>query len=157
MKNNRSCPVGYGQTDEHLSRAYAGLTALLLIPVMLTGRQWILYILAADFMLRVMGGIRAGLFCIPLSTLLSKLGVEPRPVNAEPKKFAVKTGLAFTLLALAARLAGWDTAYYVILSLFLLAAAADALTGFCLACRIYALWSGVKKKSSPSDEGIFKS
>lgn len=82
------------------------------------------------------------------------LGLERRPVDSEPKRFAARIGFAFSFIAGTLALFGIVSAAKVVAAMLLGAALLEALFGYCVGCKIYALLPhrhGVR--SSAQDQG----
>ncbi len=150
-KHNGSCPVDYRQIDQNLVRAYAFIIFVILLFLLLFKWKGLLVILILDFFLRLLFGIKGGLFCRPLSFLLRALKIAEKPINALPKKFAVKIGFLFSILLGIFYLSGWHTAYGITLYIFLIAVGLEVFFNFCLACYFYGFFT-----KNSSQDGIFK-
>jgi hypothetical protein len=154
-KQADSCPVDYGQLNQNLVRSYALVIFILLMLIIIFKWLWLVYVLLLDFFLRMTFGIRRGLFCLLLARILSMLDVPEKPVNALPKKFAVKVGFVFSMLTVLLHLANANIAFTVVLVIFAVAVGLEAFFNFCLACKFYKYFLKLPEMST-QEQGIFK-
>jgi hypothetical protein len=105
-----------------------------------TRQLWITIPLAYGFVARVLTGPRLS----PLGFAATRV-VAPRlarwykAVPGPPKRFAQVIGAAFALSALGLWLAGSGTACVVVLAVLIVPATLEAVFGYCVGCRIFAL------------------
>ncbi len=157
MKRNESCPVDYQQLDQNLARSYAFVIFVMLMLIVFLEWKWLAFLLLADFFLRMIFGMKRGFFCLPLARLLKLLNISPSPVNALPKKFAVKVGFVFSLALTVVYLSGWSKSFEVLSYIFAAAVGLEAFFNFCLACVFYNFFRGRSRLASDRQEqGIFK-
>jgi len=150
---NASCPIDDSRVNKYLVRYYAWVSFGLLVLLLLTGKKIFLYVLAADYILRATGGIKKGLFCMPINKFIRSRRLPEVTVNALPKRFAVKVGLTFSLLLVFSSWFGWHGLYRLTLLLFLIAVGLDAFFDYCLACKFYSIF--MRKDKGDNSEGIF--
>ena len=101
---------------------------------------WVLVPLAYGFVARVLTGPTLS----PLGTLVTKvitprLSIEHSFVPGPPKRFAQGIGVAFSVTALIASLAGANTFAVIVIAGLLGAASLEAFAGYCLGCKIFNL------------------
>ena len=101
---------------------------------------WVLVLLAYGFVARVLTGPTLS----PLGTLVTKvitprLSIEHSFVPGPPKRFAQGIGVAFSVTALIASLAGANTFAVIVIVGLLGAASLEAFAGYCLGCKIFNL------------------
>jgi len=101
---------------------------------------WVLVPLAYGFVARVLTGPTLS----PLGTLVTKvitprLSIEHSFVPGPPKRFAQGIGVAFSVTALIASLAGANTFAVIVIVGLLGAASMEAFAGYCLGCKIFNL------------------
>ena len=101
---------------------------------------WVLVPLAYGFVARVLTGPTLS----PLGTLVTKvitprLSIEHSFVPGPPKRFAQGIGVAFSVSALIASLAGANTFAVIVIAGLLGAASLEAFAGYCLGCKIFNL------------------
>lgn len=127
--------------DEINARLVAAGVVSLCLATLLTQQRWLVVVLAAGFVLRVMNGPRLS----PLAQFATKvvrprLSVPERLTAGTPKRFAQSIGAT---LSLSAAIAGygfnnWSVAWAMVAAI-LVAASLEAALGYCLGCKIFAL------------------
>ena len=102
---------------------------------------WLMFVIAYGFIARVLAGPRIS----PLALLAGKV-IVPRlrlpydPVPGPPKRFAAAMGVGFSVTALVLEFGfGYTTAAYSILGILIFAAGLEAVLGFCMGCRVFAI------------------
>ena len=104
------------------------------------GWGWVLVPLTYGFVARVLAGPRIS----PLGQLAVKV-VAPRLPRYEklvpgpPKRFAQGIGVAFTVSASVLWLTGATGAARIVVAMLVVAASLEAVLGFCLGCRVFAV------------------
>ena len=125
--------------NERAARVVAAVVAGLGALVLATGWHWLTALLAAGFLLRVLGGPRFS----PLGRLAAQV-IAPRlgpsvPTAGPPKRFAQGVGLAVTttaaVLALGFGLSAPATALVAALVVF---AVLESALGWCAGCAVFA-------------------
>ncbi len=120
--------------NEKAARSVAGLVVVTAVLALVLQASWLVWVLAAGFLLRVLSGPRFDPFGqLATRVIAPRLGA-PRLVAGPPKRFAQGLGLVFsvgsgTSLALGATTLGW-----VVLGLLVVAATLESALGFCLGC-----------------------
>jgi hypothetical protein len=105
-----------------------------------TRQLWITIPLAYGFVARVLTGPRLSpLGFVAARVVAPRFGRWYKPVPGAPKRFAQAMGAAFTLSALGLWLAGSGTACVVVLAALMVPATLEAVFGYCVGCRIFAL------------------
>ena len=121
----------------------AGITAVVLVVVLLLPQPAATVLLAVQAVLFAIGALR-GVQSTPHAWLFRTL-VRPRlapPAELEapePPRFAQAVGLAFALVGLVAFLAGATLVAQVAVGAALVAALLNAVFAFCLGCEVYLL------------------
>ncbi|MDT0183355.1 DUF4395 domain-containing protein [Microbacterium sp. ARD31] len=132
-----------GAIDPRGPQLAAGLTAVVLVAVLLLPEPWSVALLAVQTVLFAVGAVR-GVHATPHAWLFRTL-VRPRlaaPTEweaPEPPRFAQAVGLVFAVVGLVALLAGATLLGQVAVGLALVAALLNALFAFCLGCELYLL------------------
>ena len=127
--------------DEVSARLVAGGVVALALLVLALQAPWLLAVIAAGFVLRVLAGPRLS----PLALLMTKvvrprLPLAERPTPGPPKRFAQAMGAAMaTAGAVLALGFGLETAGYVFAGLIVVAATLESALGFCIGCRIFSV------------------
>ena len=132
-----------GGIDPRGPQLAAGLTAVVLVAVLLLPQPYGTALLAVQAALFAVGAVR-GVQATPHAWLFRTL-VRPRlgpPTEweaPEPPRFAQAVGLAFALVGLVALLAGATVVGQVAVGFALVAALLNAAFAFCLGCEVYLL------------------
>ena len=132
-----------GAIDPRGPQLAAGLTAVVLVAVLLLPSPADVVLLAAQAVLFAIGAVR-GVQATPHAWLFRPL-VRPRldpPTTweaPEPPRFAQAVGLAFAVVGLVALLSGATLVGQVAVGAALVAALLNAVFAFCLGCEVYLL------------------
>ena len=132
-----------GAIDPRGPQLAAGLTAVVLVAVLLLPSSAGVVLLAGQAVLFAIGAVR-GVQATPHAWLFRTL-VRPRldpPTEweaAEPPRFAQAVGLAFAVVGLVAFLSGATLVGQVAVGAALVAALLNAVFAFCLGCEVYLL------------------
>ncbi len=132
-----------GAVDPRAPQLAAGLTAVVLVAVLLLPSPYDVALLAVQAALFALGAVR-GVQATPHAWLFRTV-VRPRlapPTEweaPEPPRFAQAVGLAFALVGLVALAAGATVVGQVAVGLALVAALLNAVFAFCLGCEVYLL------------------
>ncbi len=136
-KTTVSCPVSAVKVNENIARVVAFFTILVVITGAYFKLPILIALLAIDFFLRAFTNGKYS----PLKYLARRssdyLGLDEKPTDAAPKKFAAGIGLFFTLAIAALQLFHYDVASYSLAALLLICAGLESFKGFCLGCVIY--------------------
>ena len=125
--------------DEVSARLVAAVVAVLALVALLTGTAWLIAVLAAGFVLRVLAGPRLS----PLALLVTKvvrprLPLAERPTPGPPKRFAQAVGAALTGLAAVLVLGPGLAAGWWLVGAVVVAATLESCLGLCLGCQAFA-------------------
>ena len=132
-----------GAIDPRSPQVAAGLTAVVLVAVLLIPSPAGIVLLAVQAVLFAIGAVR-GVQATPHAWLFRTL-VRPRlapPTEweaPEPPRFAQAVGLAFAVVGLVALLSGATLVGQVAVGAALVAALLNAVFAFCLGCEVYLL------------------
>ena len=132
-----------GGIDPRSPQLAAGITAVVLVAVLLLPSPADVVLLAVQAVLFAIGAVR-GVQSTPHAWLFRTL-VRPRldPPSEleapEPPRFAQAVGLAFALVGLVALLSGATLVGQVAVGAALVAALLNAVFAFCLGCEVYLL------------------
>lgn len=125
--------------NEKAARVVAGFVAALGVLVLATGWHWVTALMAAGFLLRVLGGPRYS----PIGRVAAQV-IAPRlgrvvPTAGPPKRFAQAIGLGFTGVAAVAALAFGATGLAsVLIGVLVVCALLEAAVGWCAGCFVFA-------------------
>ena len=132
-----------GGIDPRGPQLAAGMTAVVLVAVLLLpspANAVLLAVQAALFALGAVRGVQATPHAWLFRTLVRPRLAAPRELEApEPPRFAQAVGLAFTVVGLVAFLAGATVLGQVAVGAALVAALLNAVFAFCLGCEVYLL------------------
>ena len=125
--------------DEVSARMVAAVVAVLALVALLTGAAWLVALLAAGFVLRVLAGPRLS----PLALLVTKvvrprLPLAERPTPGPPKRFAQAVGAALTGGAAVLLLGPGLAAGWWLVGAVVVAATLESGLGVCLGCQAFA-------------------
>ena len=126
--------------NEKAARVVAGCVLAIALVALATGWHWLLAVLAAGFVLRVVAGPSLS----PLAQFATRVAAPrlgaPKEVSGPPKRFAQAMGAVMTgagaVLALGFGLEGWGTAFLVAIAV---AAGLEAFLAYCLGCKVFGL------------------
>jgi len=130
--------------NEVSARLVAGGVVVIAGTALLSGQTWLVLPLAYGFVARVLAGPRFSplgqLVTRMVTPMLTRRGVEPRPVPGPPKRFAQGIGAVVTVGASIAWF-GFGSALVanLLLGILVVAAGLEAAFGFCIGCRVFAL------------------
>ena len=132
--------VGFpNPVNEKAARVVAGLVAATALVALVSQSVWLLWLLAAGFLLRVLSGPRFSPFGLLATRVVAPRLGPPRLVPGPPKRFAQGLGLTFSLLAAIAVTLGATTLGWVLVVLLIGAAVLESVFAFCLGCAIFGL------------------
>jgi hypothetical protein len=137
MKTYAICPISNKKINERVARVNGAFTVLLLILFGFTGQWFIPAFLAIDFLMRSGNLSRFSPVGYSSRNIIKFLSVEELLINAGPKIFAARIGLAFSAVILVASATGMDLtalAFAAVLGVF---SFMEAAFGICVACKIY--------------------
>jgi len=131
------CPIVSETVDSKLIRINAFFILVTLVIFFLSPYKWTIYIVAIDFLIRVLFGMKYSPVCKVIQHSLDIAKIEPYKVNAGPKKIASRFGLTFSLLIIIFQLLKFDIASEIVTIIFIIATGLEAFVNFCLVCKIY--------------------
>jgi hypothetical protein len=126
--------------NEKAARVVAFVVFLAGVAILLTGAHWLLAVLCAGFVLRVVAGPSLS----PLALFATRVAAPrlgpPKDVSGPPKRFAQAMGAAMTATGAVLALGfGADGAAAAVTSLLVVAAGLEAFLAFCLGCKVFGL------------------
>jgi hypothetical protein len=138
----QACPISGESRNERVARIVAAFVVAIVLVAADLGSPWdalILFVLAADFVVRGFGDARRS----PLATLArgvaNTLRLAPKPVDAAPEKFAARIGVVFSALSGLLFVVGLPVPALVVIGVFVVCATLEAALGYCVGCKVYAL------------------
>jgi hypothetical protein len=139
----KSCPIVYERVDENLTRINALIVFTGLMFFIFSPAKWIIFFVVSDFAIRVIGGVKYSPICYGIKWSLKKLHEEPHLVNAGPKKFAAKIGLALTSTLSLLYILDYTLSFEILGIISLTAVGAETFFGYCIACKMYNLLQSI--------------
>ncbi|EFQ83198.1 hypothetical protein HMPREF0063_11471 [Aeromicrobium marinum DSM 15272] len=148
MSTSTSRPVAAGapQVDPRGLRAAAGITAAVLVLVLLTASAstpiavGLLAVQAAVFAIGAFLGVRHSPYGLFFARAIRPRLAPPAELeDARPPQFAQLVGLAFAVVGLLGFALGSSVVALVAVGFALVAALLNAVVGFCLGCEMYLL------------------
>jgi len=141
-----TCPIAGYRIDEKAARVVAGFVLLgtllgLFLPA--AGARGVFLFLALDFATRGFSRPRWSPLGRLAGLILRALSIAAAPVDAGPKRFAARIGLAFSLSLLALAGTAAPTATFFVGGVLAFCAALESFVGVCLGCRAWTLWYDV--------------
>jgi small-conductance mechanosensitive channel len=124
--------------NEKAARVVAGGVATIAVLTLLTGWHWLILVMAAGFLARVLTGPRLSVLGqLATRVIAPRLG-PPTWVPGPPKRFAQAAGLVISALAAVLSLA-FDAPMLgaVLVALILAFALMESVIGFCVACWLF--------------------
>lgn len=126
--------------NEVSARLVAGGVVILAAVTLLTQQHWLVYLIAAGFIARVLTGPTLS----PLGQLVTRvitprLPVPPKLVPGPPKRFAQLIGASFTGGASILTGLGYWTAAEVLVAMIIVAATLESVFAYCLGCKAFGL------------------
>lgn len=131
------CPIISETVDSKLIRINAFFILVTLVFYFLSPFKWAIYIVAVDFLIRVIFGMKYSPVCKIIRYSLDIVKIEPYKVNAGPKKIASRFGLTFSLIIILFQLLKVQLAVDIVTVIFIVATGLEAFINFCLVCKIY--------------------
>ncbi len=127
--------------NEVSARLVAAGVVLMTLGILVLGQTWLLAPLAYGFVARVLTGPTLS----PLGQFVTRvltpaLPFEPKLVPGPPKRFAQGIGATLSVSAAVAHFGFGSTGVAVVLvGMITMAASLEAIVGFCLGCKLFAL------------------
>lgn len=133
------CPISTIRIDEKAARMNAFITLLLVIVFIYTSHKWVIFLLVIDFLIRGFIEPKYSIMSKISKFILGLLGIKPQTVDAVPKIFAAKIGFICCLVMAALYLLGFMLAAHIIGWMLIVFAFFEAVMGYCVGCKLYAL------------------
>lgn len=138
----KACPISGESRDNNVVRVVAALVfAIGAVIATVRGPVGgvVLLALAADFAVRGFGSPAMSPVARAAMAIARGLHLPTVRVDAAPKRFAAKIGLAFSAISGTLFLAGAPTAGLIVLGILGFCAFLEAAFGVCIGCKVYAL------------------
>ena len=125
--------------NEVAARLVAAMVVGLSLAIIVTGQQWLFFVLAYGFLARVATGpTLSPMGLVATRALVPLLGNPSRPVPGPPKRFAQMIGLVFSATALGLSLA-MESAVpaKAVVGVLVVFATLESAAGFCAGCFVF--------------------
>jgi len=124
--------------NEKAARTVAGLVVAATVTALATQSAWLLWLIAAGFLLRVLAGPRLSPFGLLATRVIAPRLGPAKLVAGPPKRFAQGIGLVVSLAAAALVTADLPVVGWSLAGLLVVAATLESVFGFCVGCAIFA-------------------
>lgn len=145
------CPIAGYRIDENAARVVAvAVLSLVSLAVWSGGplAAGLFAFLVLDFATRALSRPRWSPLGRAAGALLKAVGRKPRLVDAGPKRFAARIGLASSLALLVLSLAGAVPPLRAVAAVLAVCAALEGFAGLCLGCQAWTLWWALRDRLS---------
>ena len=132
-----ACPIAFREIDGTVVRLNAVSVALLVTLFLMTANVFFLFLLSADFLIRLYGNKKLS----PVQQL--SLGVQrlfslqKHMTDAGAKRLAGHFGLLFSVLLILAHYFEWAMFGYAVSAIFLVCIFLEVAFNYCVGCKIY--------------------
>jgi hypothetical protein len=130
------CPISHTHVDERVARLNGFVSLIFVVAGIYFPILWI--IIAIDFALRSFSKKFSPVARFN-KLIIIMLKLKPIPIDAAPKKFAAKMGLAMSILLIIFNYFNLQIAINTILIMFIGAISAEAFFNYCVGCKIYSI------------------
>lgn len=137
MKTYAICPISDKKINERVARVNGAFTVLLLLLFGFTGQWLIPAFLVVDFLMRSGNLSRFSPLGYSSRNIIKLLSVEELLINAGPKIFAARIGLAFSAVILFTSVTGMELTALAFAAILAVFSFMEAVFGICVACKIY--------------------
>ena len=131
------CPISENYIDENIARMNAFFTFGLVLIFLLTPYKWVIFLLAADFLLRrIMQGRYSVITRISILTT-GALALKKVRINAGPKLFAANVGFMLSVLAASFYYIDLHYVSYFLAGTLAFFTMLESVFNICAACILY--------------------
>jgi len=131
------CPIVTERIDTKLIKTNALFVLTTLMLSVLSPLNWLIFVVAADFFIRVFFGVKNSPVCMIITKSMKIMNVKQHYINAGPKKLAAKFGLLFSIIIIVFQFLGFDVAALIFTLVFILLTSLEVFFNYCLVCSIY--------------------
>lgn len=131
------CPVVEKKINEKLARINAFFIFLFISVSLLFSIEWLLILIAFDFGMRAYYNERYSLLFHISRFILKAMNASPVFINAGPKIFAARVGLALTIITAILAYTGFYSIAVIVGAILIVFSFLEAAFGFCVACKLY--------------------
>ena len=144
MSEDLQCPVDHVKVNENKVRVVALLVLLLGAGFLLTGYNFIILLLLADFFARAFNMQKYSLLGWLADVFVKQFNLPVKPTDRGPKRFAAGMGFVFVAAILVAIIAGWNIFLVPLAAMLCVFAFLESFAAFCMGCYVY---TGLQKVS----------
>jgi hypothetical protein len=146
------CPVSEKRVNENVVRVIASLVILVTIISAYFTNYILAFFLAIDFLLRASDNEKFSPIRWVAQKIAALFSLPPKPIPAEPKKFAALLGFVFSLAIALFLTLNYLLAAFITVGILLGCAILESVFGICLGCYVYSyLIVPFKKKASDTN------
>jgi hypothetical protein len=136
---SQACPLLFRQIDGTVARINAFSVIVLVSLFLYTSQTIWLYLLGADFLIRLYGSKSFSPVNRLSMSIKQLLRLQTKMTDAGAKRLAAHFGVAFVILLLISTYMQLDALKYAMGALFLLCASLELFFDYCVGCKIYYL------------------
>ncbi|MCQ6957811.1 DUF4395 domain-containing protein [Mucilaginibacter aquariorum] len=144
MSEDLQCPVDHVKVNENKVRVVALLVLLLGAGFLLTGYNFIILLLLADFFARAFNMQKYSLLGWLADVFVKQFKLPVKLTDRGPKRFAAGMGFVFVAAILVAIIAGWNIFLVPLAAMLCIFAFLESFAAFCMGCYVY---TGLQKVS----------
>lgn len=125
--------------NKNITRAYAGLLALLTVSYLFSSDIVFIYILVCDFLMRIYVTPYMSPIYLISTALVKIIGFKEKFADEDAKEFASHVGLTILFVALGAELLSYSLIALALVGFLTIWKIAEATKDICIACSFYEL------------------
>lgn len=134
---NITCPVSAERVDNNVTRIIAAFVLILAVAGVVLQNYFIYLYIVYDFSTRTFFNGKGSLLKLIGKQTVKALNINPKPINASPRKFAAGLGLIFSLSIGLLIFLQLIIPYYIVGGILVICAFMESVLGFCLGCYVY--------------------
>ncbi len=131
------CPISENYIDENTARFNAFFTLVIVLIFLFTPYKWVIFLTAADFLLRRISDGRFSYISRISNFTTSVFGLKKININAGPKLFAANVGFALSVLAVLFYYTGFHNVSFSVAGTLAFFTILESFFNICAACILY--------------------
>ena len=135
-----TCPISTERVDNNVTRIIAVIVLVLAITGVLLHNYYVYLFLTYDFTTRTFFKGNGSVLKWVGRQTVKFLSINPKPINAAPRKFAAGLGLIFSITIALLILLNHTIPYFVVGGILVVCAFMESVLGFCLGCYVYSIF-----------------
>ncbi len=135
-----TCPVSAERVDNNVTRIIAAIVLLLAIVGIVLQNYFVFIFLSYDFLTRTFFKGNGSLLKLIGQQIVKFIKLNPKPINAAPRKFAAGLGLIFCVTIAVLIFLQLIVPSYIVGGTLALCAFMESVLGFCLGCYVYSFF-----------------